>query len=209
MLKVIAGFIFIFSIVFAQNADMIITEPGLCTEEKDALIFMYQEEKLAHDVYLLFAQSWQKPIFSNIAASEQRHMQAVYSLIETYNLQDSVPELKSGEFLDAGLQGLYDSLSQSKDDFVMALKAGALIEEVDITDLQERIQETANKDIIFVFENLLRGSRNHLRAFTRNLSRSGIEYKPQVLSSIQFSSIVESPQERGARGRGSCRRDRM
>ena len=46
---------------------------------------------------------------------------------------------------------------------------GAAIEEIDILDLQERLAQTDNADIQQVFNNLLNGSYNHLRAFVSTL----------------------------------------
>ncbi len=42
--------------------------------ETDALLFMYEEEKLARDVYTSLAALYTQPMFSNIASSEQTHM---------------------------------------------------------------------------------------------------------------------------------------
>lgn len=47
--------------------------------------------------------------------------------------------------------------------------SGKEIEELDIKDLNERIEQTDNPDIKMIYENLKQGSENHLRAFTRHL----------------------------------------
>ena len=53
--------------------------------------------------------------------------------------------------------------------FKDAMLVGKEIEEMDIKDLVERIEQTDNPDIKTVYENLKRGSENHLRAFTKHL----------------------------------------
>jgi hypothetical protein len=80
---------------------------------------------------------------------------------------------------------------------VEAFKTGALIEDLDIKDLMEFLGEVTNENIIMVFENLTRGSRNHLRAFNRQLVRSGITYTPEYISQEEFDNIIASPQETG------------
>ncbi|MCB0135932.1 MAG: DUF2202 domain-containing protein, partial [Caldilineaceae bacterium] len=46
--------------------------PGTLSEEESAaLLFMREEEKLAHDVYVTLYDQWGLRVFSNIAASEQ------------------------------------------------------------------------------------------------------------------------------------------
>ena len=62
-----------------------------------------------------------------------------------------------------------------------ALEVGAFIEEVDIEDLQNLLQESKNTQVNLVYENLLRGSRNHLRAFTGQIQNRGINYQPKIL----------------------------
>ena len=90
---------------------------------------------------------------------------------------------------------ILDSVSE-----IEALKVGAAIEEIDILDLQKYIAETDNEDIIVVYENLMKGSRNHLRAFVKRLTSSGVTYEPQYLSIEDYQDIIDSDVERG-RGR--------
>jgi len=46
----------------------------LTAEEETELVYMREEEKLARDVYLTLTDTWQLPIFWNIAGAKQRHM---------------------------------------------------------------------------------------------------------------------------------------
>ena len=56
-----------------------------------------------------------------------------------------------------------------------------------------------------MYENLLRGSRNHLRAFTYLLSLNGITYEPQYITQEELDAIITSPRETGARkGSNNC-----
>jgi len=48
-----------------------------------------------------------------------------------------------------------------------------------------------------VYDNLLRGSRNHLRAFMKVLMQQGGSYVPQYISRAEFDAIVSSPVETG------------
>ena len=85
-----------------------------------------------------------------------------------------------------------------------ALKVGAAIEEIDILDLQERLAETDNAAIQRVFENLMAGSENHLRAFVSNIkAQTGETYAPQYLSQAAYDEIVSAAgQGAGSQGRG-------
>ena len=78
--------------------------------EADALQFMREEEKLAHDVYVTLYNLWGLRVFSNIAASEQQHTSAVATLLSRYGVSDPTAGNAVGEFTDPALQALYDKL---------------------------------------------------------------------------------------------------
>jgi rubrerythrin len=126
-------------------------------------------------VYQVFAELWKAPIFTNIAAAEQRHMDAVGLLITKYGLDDPVIDDTIGVFSsESGLAELYTTLTGSGTKSLLdALEAGVQIEEKDIADLKTALSQTDKSDIQWVFGNLLRGSSNHLRAFTRCIEAGG------------------------------------
>jgi hypothetical protein len=166
--------------------------------EKDALIFMREEEKLARDVYKAMEAKWNVQVFSNISKAEQRHMDAIGCLLDRYNIPDPVGQKPAGVFQNDQLQQLYNTLvaqgNQSKKD---ALLVGATIEDLDIADLMQRMEKVDNTDIKAVFGELMKGSRNHLRAFVRNLENNGITYTPQNIKPDIFNQIINSPKETG------------
>ncbi len=166
--------------------------------EIEGIMFMREEEKLAYDVYMTFADLYGQPIFSNIASAEMTHMTAVLGLIETYGLEDPVDHSPIGEFANEDLQQLYDDLIDvGSVDLSSALEAGAIIEEVDILDLERFLAGTTNTDIIRVYENLLRGSENHLRAFVSQLESAGTDRNPTHMEVSAYEAILASGMERG------------
>jgi len=177
------------------------TDTGLSDAEAEGILFMREEEKLARDVYLGLGDLWDLRIFDNIAASEQRHMDAILGLIETYGLEDPQTAEMIGVFANDELQTLYDGLmTMGAESVEAALEVGATVEEVDIADLEEYLAGTAAADIATVYENLLRGSRNHLRAFVSQLEAAGIDREAAVLDPALYESIVSSDTERGNGG---------
>ena len=73
----------------------------------------------------------------------------------------------------------------------------ATIEDLDIFDLDRLINETKNQDLLVLYKNLQKGSRNHLRAYVRNIQSYGGNYVPQYISDEAFKNIINSNQERG------------
>ncbi len=172
----------------------------LSADEAAALLFMREEEKLARDVYNTLAATWGIRSFSNIASSEQMHMDEIKVLLDRYALTD--PALAPGQFTDPTLQALYTQLvAQGRLSISDALKVGAAIEEIDIRDLQTRMAQTDNADIKQVYTNLMNGSYNHLKAFTRNLlTQTGETYQPQYLTTEQYQTIITSTNGSGNQG---------
>ena len=142
----------------------------LSSLERDGLIYMRLEEKLARDVYLTLGKTYKQKMFVNIPESEQRHMDAVKALLDKYEIADPVTDNEVGSFTNAEFKKLFDDLvAKGQTSFKDAMLVGKEIEEMDLKDLIERIEQTDNPDIKAVYENLKRGSENHLRAFTRHL----------------------------------------
>ena len=179
--------------------------PGqLSTEEAAALLYMREEEKLAHDVYVTLYAQWSLPIFRSISQSEQTHADAVKTLLDRYGLSDPASSVV-GVFADPVLQTLYNDLvARGSESLSEALKVGAAIEEIDILDLESRIAKTDKADIQKVFDNLMKGSYNHLRAFVSTLTtQTGETYQPQYLSPDAYQVILDgSAGNPGGNGQG-------
>ncbi len=167
--------------------------------EADSLSFMREEEELAHAVYAASATRWPAlPIFGNIAASETTHTSAVKALLNRYQLADPLAGLPTGTFKTPSFHTLYANLvAASGVSLVEALKVGVQIEELDIRDIVAQKVSIDNADILLVYDNLLQGSRNHLRAYMKTLVQQGGSYRPQYISQTDFDAIVNSPMETG------------
>jgi hypothetical protein len=187
---------------FATLQEDIAAMPASDLSDKEiaGLVLMREEEKLARDVYLYFHDLYGLRIFSNIAASEARHMSAIKTLLDKYDIDDPIVSDDPGVFADTHLADLYDQLtSTGAASLLDALKVGATIEDLDIKDLMDLSEETDAEDILFVYDNLTRGSRNHMRAFYGQISSNGGSYEAQFISSELLKDIVDSPRERGGR----------
>lgn len=183
----------------------------LSADEAAALFFMREEEKLARDVYIKLYETWGLPTFQNIAASEQKHMDEIALLLARYELAD--PAQTPGVFSNADLQNLYNTLvAQGSQSLASALKVGGAIEEIDINDLQKRLAATNNADIQQVYNNLMNGSYNHLRAFAGiYATQTGTTYSPQYITADLLNTILSGssgnrPAWAGGNGKGGGNR---
>lgn len=178
-----------------------ISESQLSEEEIAGLVLMREEEKLARDVYITLGEKWGIRIFTNIANSEQTHTDAVKVLLDRYDLEDPVKDDSIGVFTSTLLDELYDSLiEQGFSSPLDALIVGAIVEDLDLYDLSELLAETDNADIIVTYNNLSKGSRNHLRAFFEQIVNNDGLYSPQFITQAEFDEVISSEQERGQVG---------
>ncbi len=174
----------------------------LNTSEENGLVFMREEEKLARDVYIVLFEKWDTKIFNNISKAEQKHMDALKLLLDRYSLEDPITNDEVGVFVNEELQHLYNSLIETGNkSLIDALHVGAAIEEIDILDLIKFTNLIDNEDIKFVYDNLNRGSRNHLRSFVKNLNNQGVDYEAHYMTQEDFLEIINSDMEKGGKGK--------
>jgi hypothetical protein len=189
----------IFGLLFVMAVTSVgfVQAATLSVEEVSWLTHMREEEKLARDVYTTLYDKWHTRIFNNIRVSEQRHMNAIKTLLVRYGVPDPVTNDTVGVFTEK-FQTLYDELILAGSvSLIDALKVGVFIEETDIDDLAEAIGSTTHRDIKKVYTNLMNGSYNHLTAFCANLEKLGEAcdaYTPSIDElGTQFSGPGPAP----------------
>ena len=142
--------------------------PVLTSSQQAQLKYLVEEEKLARDVYTYLQTATGLNKFRNIARSEQDHMNLVSGILQTYGITNPTTGAKAGVFTDSNLAALYKKLIASGSvDYAGAMAAGVAIEKLDIADLKTDIKAETAPDVLSVLNTLLRGSENHLAAFSR------------------------------------------
>ena len=108
-----------------------LSDPEIAT-----LKWMREEEKLARDIYVAMSTKYPQKIFRNIAASEQKHFDAIGEKLVLYGIED--PALDApGIFSVPELQVMNDDLlATGWISYANALGVGVAIEEEDIVDLE-------------------------------------------------------------------------
>lgn len=172
----------------------------LTPAETADLLFMREEEKLARDTYHTLYELYEAyglTVFSNIENSEQSHMDAMLKLLIKYGLPDPAAGKAIGEFTDHELQAQYDLLIEKGVKSPLdALQVGGIIEETDMEDIKAAMERSSHVDIDSTYDNLLCGSRNHLRAFAANIvAMTGQAYKALVLPQWEVDQILASTME--------------
>ena len=170
----------------------------LSEAETEHLLYMREEEYLAKDVYTYLYDMYNLPVFNNISKAEQFHTSVIKVILDKYDLEDPAESHVTGVFQNETLQNLYNQLTAAGDASLEdALAVGATIEDLDIFDLEESLNDVDNQDVTLVFNSLMKGSRNHMRAFSAHLTFRGITYEPQYITQDEYNDIINSSWETG------------
>jgi len=169
----------------------------LTSDEQSFLFSLREDERVARDLYASFYDLYQQDYFNRVSHAESSHMKAVENLLSFYAV-DYPDSLTAGVFADEDDQNLYNVLlSKGGDSLVIALSSAAYLEEMNVSDYSQLMPNISNENISLVVSHLLKGSRNHLRLFTRLLAKEGITYEPVVLDSVSYNEIIQTPIEKG------------
>ena len=191
--------ILLLTVVSSCSSDDSVTDQQqikLSQTEIDDLKILREEEKLARDVYLYSFDKYGENIFKNISQSEQKHMDKILVLLNTYQLDDPALSIR-GEFTSQVLQKLYNDLTKQSDiSYLEALKVGATIEDLDINDIDDFEKRTTRADILDAYDKLKCGSRNHMRSYYSQLISNGTTYESQFISLSELTDIINSQNEK-------------
>jgi len=93
--------------------------------EIQGILFIWQEEKAARDLYISLYDETNLSIFMDLVRSEQNHMDQAKSMIDKFGLQTPVPDMP-GELENQTLKEIYNRLqAQGKLSHQEALKSAA------------------------------------------------------------------------------------
>lgn len=169
--------------------------------DTDHLIRLYEEEILAHDLYVELGEEHPniRP-FQNIPKSEARHQAAMKGILDQAGI--AIPKPENGrKFVTPGLNRTYRTwLKEGKKSPVDACRVGVRLEEHDIADLRKAAVE--HPRYRGVLEQLEAASGHHLRAFHRNLTALDGTYQAEALEEADLKKLLTAD---GASGCGSCK----
>ena len=141
----------------------------LTQQDAASILLLREEEKLARDVYLTLSEKWNVPVFKNIAQAEARHMSVMKMLVDRYGLEDPVKDDTVGTFTSPEFRQVVSGTCGFR--FRLAGRRIQGRREDRGTGYQGFAGFTGNvqsTDVRRVYQNLLRASENHLRAFSAN-----------------------------------------
>ncbi len=138
--------------------------PEMTEDQKEMLFFIYEEGKLARDVYIRLGEIHKnEDTFSLMQIIEQNHMDLARDICNSYGVETSrVYESMIGKFNSPVLQTLYDSCieagSRSRFD---ALEVCEFIELTAVEDLEQASIGMPN-DVVSIYNQLKKWNLNQL-----------------------------------------------
>jgi len=184
------------------------TTSSLSPALRESISYMYDEERLAHDVYLaIYNKQPVYQLYRIASGSEVRHIQAVESLANKYGIK--LHRYPPGRYYHSDVQNLYYTLYRkgirSKKD---ALEVGCMVEVKDVEDLNRYIAQARAEgayDVASTYEFLRRGSYNHYWSFDRGLKQLGVSSGCCSLGSKYCHPEYPQNERGGGYGRGGGR----
>lgn len=168
----------------------------LAPTEQRVVRYVRASEAVARDLFRALADRHGDAVLSRLAGAEASHADAAGILLDTYGLDDPVGPGR-GNVSDPELASVHGTrLAQGRESLRGALRAGAAVQELAISEFRLRLDATDNTDVRFVVETLLRGARNHLRLLDAEMDRRNVSYTPAYLNASAYRSIVDAPVER-------------
>ena len=167
-------------------------------EEKNGLIYTFEEEKAAYDFYSAMFAKYNEKVFQNVMDAEKTHQEHVLNLMTELGIDPGSANLPAGEFYQKEVKALYDEMMTIGGySFTDALRAAARYEEKDIDDLRNYLSKAENEKIKTLYGCLDNASQNHLRSFVKKLKNEGINCKPVILSQEVYDQIMSSSNQPG------------
>lgn len=178
---------------FALRAQSLI---GNQLKSKEAVImYLVEQEKLAHDFYRSLDTMWVTDIFNRVANEEYEHVGKLSAVAA--ELMISVPnhfnEYPMGQFIDNKLRHLYAELMISANfSLEDAYRTSANLEERKMVDLKMALKEPNFELENLTYKALLIGSEDNFKAFIRALNEMNSGYTPILMSPSEFEALTKN-----------------
>lgn len=191
---------------FSQGVSSINQENLQCVLEAtdpltaDEITFLYairEDEKLEHDLYnLAFTKYPDLTQLNRFVSAATSHLEASERILTYYEV--SFPSLsEEGVFADETRQAIYNEKAQVMTSISEVYQTLSLLEEENIQAYEAVLDDIENVNIKMLVENLLRASKNHLRALNKMIIAIGETYTPTIISVEDYEEIINTSFQRG------------
>ena len=178
---------------FALHAQSLI---GNQLKSKESVIlYLVEQEKLAHDFYRSLDTMWVTDIFNRVANEEYEHVGKLSAVAAELmiNVPNHFNEYPAGQFIDNKLRHLYTELMIAANfSLEDAYRTCANLEERKMYDLKMALKEPNFELENLTYKALLIGSEDNFKAFIRALNEMNSGYAPILLNPSEFEALTKN-----------------
>jgi hypothetical protein len=151
----------------STGSDTTNTTPTLSQHVTNHLVVLREQQKLARDLCTVFYTKYNVQAFHNIAASENRHMEAVKKILDRYGITDPVGTNGPGVFTNAKMQAKYNELvAKGGTSLADAYRVMIGMEKAEVALLTDIKGDTIRTDVLALVNNLIGAEYKQLSTWT-------------------------------------------
>ena len=137
----------------------------LTDAQKTTLAAVAEEQQLAHDLYLAFADKYGASLFTCMSKDETWQLTDTDNVLKLYAVADPIAGQPGGTFSSASTQQRYDTLlAQGAKSVDTAVAAARSVESTEVTHVKSAAADLTAPDVLQLYTNLLDASQSHLLA---------------------------------------------
>ncbi|MCB0645205.1 MAG: DUF2202 domain-containing protein [Saprospiraceae bacterium] len=183
---------------FAMNAQT--NQPanstsGISLDEQKTLVQIFEQEKMARDVYTQIGEKFGIKILKNAAIGKQKQMSQILDLL-ALNQANIAFDDAQGVFRNAELTEHYNAfLAEGLGSLNNAFRVGAKMEDYNIYQIDKVLSSTTNDKLVLLFSKLSCSSGNELKTQVNMLVGNGEMFMPDYISVKLYRSIMHDNHE--------------
>ena len=178
---------------FALRAQSLIGQQ--LKSKESVILYLVEQEKLAHDFYRSLDTMWVTDIFNRVANEEFEHVGKLSAVAAELmiNVPNHFNEYPVGQFIDNKLRHLYAELMTAANfSLEDAYRTSANLEERKMVDLKMALKEPNFELENLTYKALLIGSEDNFKVFIRALNEMNSGYTPILMSPSEFEALTKN-----------------
>ncbi|UZR94137.1 DUF2202 domain-containing protein [Chondrinema litorale] len=159
--------------------------------EKEGLVYTLEEARLAQNVNAYLHDKWQEATFEYVLNDETNNILKFQRFIKKQGGSDPLSYAVNGKFNIPSMQDEYNKyIKIGKNSLLSAYYVSMTLEEQNYLNMENRINESKNTDLIKMYTNRLSSIGDHMRVLDKHMKKMDVAYEAQYMSQEKFEGIL-------------------
>lgn len=177
------------SLISIQNIQK--DDAPLSSMEKEGLVYTIEEARLAQNVNSFLFDKWEAPSFEYVMNDETNNMYKFQKLIKRQGGADPLEYAVYGKFNITSMQDIYNKYKKiGKNSLLSGYYVSMTLEEQNYVNMEKRIGDSSNSELIKLYNNRLSDIGNHIRVLNKHMKKLDVAYEAQFMSKEKFNNIL-------------------